>query len=158
MSEHRWRDAIRLLKENLPLVEKHSKLLWNLGWCYFKLERMDSAQKYLTKALQLAPKNHACKFALGAVYLEKKRYKKAQSILSEALQLKESYTARICLAFAYLAQGKIEDAEKTHREGINLKPKKSRRYKAYADFLSDVGRETEAVKMYQKAKELQRIN
>jgi Flp pilus assembly protein TadD len=158
MKEERWHEAITLLKENPSVVEKHWELLWNLGWCYFKLKRMDDARKFLTKAMQLAPKNHICKFGLGQVYLKKKQYKKAERILSEALQIKESHTARISLALAYLAQGKIGEAENTHLENIKLRPKKSERYEAYADFLSDVGREGEAEKMYRRARELQRIN
>jgi Tfp pilus assembly protein PilF len=158
MREHRWREAINVLKQNFLVVEKHCELLWNLGWCYFKLERMDEAQRYLTRATQIAPQNHSCKFALGHVYLKKKRYKKAASILSEALQIKEFHATRIGLALAYLAQGKIEEAENTHLEGIRLKPKESARYESYAAFLSDVGREAEAEKMIRKAKELQRMN
>lgn len=158
MREERWHEAIRLLKDNSPLVEQHWELLWNLGWCYFKLGRLDEARKYLTKATNLAPQNYTCKFGLGQVYLEQKRYKKAESILSEALQIKGSPAARIGLALAYLAQGRVEEAEKMHLENIRLKPKKSEGYESYAAFLSDVGREAEAEKMKRKAKDLQLLN
>jgi Tfp pilus assembly protein PilF len=119
---------------------------------------MDDAGKYLKRAANLAPTNHSCKFALGSVYLEKKQYKKAESLLLEALQIKESYVARISLALAYLEQGKVNEAENTHLDGIRLRPKQSKRYEAYGDFLSDVGREDEAERMNQKAQELKRIN
>jgi Tfp pilus assembly protein PilF len=158
MKEERWHEGIKLLKANAPVVEKHWELLWNLGWCYFKLERMDDARKYLAKATQLAPKNHTCKVGLGHVYLKKKQYKKAERILAEALRIKEGHIARIGLALAYLAQGKIEEAENTHLVNIKLKPKKSESYESYAAFLSDVGRDAEAEKMHRKAKEVQRIN
>ena len=158
MKEERWREAIRLLKDSSSLVEKHWELSWNLGWCYFKLKRMDQARKYLMRAARLAPESHVCKYGLGSVYLKQKQYKKAQSILSESLQIRESHVARIGLALAYLAQGRIEEAENTHLDGIRLKPKRSERYESYAAFLSDVGREAEAEKMSRKAKELQRIN
>jgi Tfp pilus assembly protein PilF len=158
MREEHWSKVIRLLKENSSVVEKHWELLWNLGWCYFKLERMGEARKYLTRATGLAPENHVCKYGLGQVYLKQKQYKKAESVLFEALQIKESHSARIGLAFAYLAQGRVEEAEKTHLDGIKLKPRKSERYESYAAFLSDVGREAEAEKMNRKARELRRIN
>lgn len=160
MGEHRWREAVKLLKKDPALLEKGWKLLWNLGWSYFKLERLDDAGKYLKRAANLAPENHACKVALGLVYLEKKQYKKAESLLLEALQIKESYVARISLAFAYLEQGKVSEAEKTHLDGIRLRPKQSKRYEAYGHFLSDVGSEAEAEaeRMNQKAQELKRIN
>jgi hypothetical protein len=58
MSEDRWPEAIRLLKQTSALVEKHREL----GCCYFKLERMNDARKYLARATKLATENHACKF------------------------------------------------------------------------------------------------
>ncbi|HVA16569.1 MAG TPA: tetratricopeptide repeat protein [Candidatus Dormibacteraeota bacterium] len=54
MKKERWQDAIKLVKENASVVENHSELLWNFGWCYFKLERMNEAQKYLTRAMPLS--------------------------------------------------------------------------------------------------------
>jgi Tfp pilus assembly protein PilF len=158
MREERWGEAVRILKENTPAVAKDWELSWNLGWCYFKLGRMDEARKHLARAMRLAPENHACKYGLGQVYLKKKQYKKAEAVLSEALRLKETHLSRRSLAFAYLAQGEIEKAEKTHLDGIRLKPRKSETYESYAAFLSDVGREGEAEQMNRKAKELQRIN
>jgi len=158
MKEERWRDAIKLLKNNRALVERHWELLWNLGWCYFKLERLGDARKFLTKAAKLAPESHNCRFGLGAVYLEMKQFSKAERILSEALQIRESHIYRLLLAFAYLAQGKIEQAESTHLTNTKLRPKRSEAYEAYADFLSDVGREGDAEEMYRKAKELRTLN
>lgn len=158
MEKHHWREAVKLLKEDPALLQKDWRLLWNLGWSYFKLERMDDAEKYLKRAANLAPENHACKFALGLVYLDKKQYKKAELLLLEALQIKESYVARIGLAFAYLKQGKVGEAERTHLDGIRLRPKQSKRYEAYGNFLSDVGCEAKAERMNQKAQELKLIN
>jgi tetratricopeptide (TPR) repeat protein len=160
MRKERWREATELLKKSSVLVEKHWELLWNLGWCHFKLERFDEAEKYPKKAAEVAPqnRNHTCVFGLGVVYLRKKQYKKAVRALSEVLQIKESYPARLSLALAYLEQGKIQEAENTHLESIRLKPKSCERYEAYADFLSDVGRGTEADKMNRKAQELKRVN
>lgn len=158
MKKERWQDAISLVKANASIVENHSELLWNFGWCYFKLERMNEAQKYLTRAMRLSPKSWRCKFGLGVVYLERKQYKRAESLLSEALKIKDNHITRISLALAYQAQGKLEEAETIHINGIKLKPKESQRYEGYADFLSDVGREAEAVEMTRRATELQRIN
>ncbi len=158
MKKERWRDAIKLLKANSSIVEENWELLWNLGWCYFKLQRMDKAQKHLTAATRLSPNRHSCKFGMGVIYLERKQYKKAESILSEALEIKDNHVTRICLALAFLAQGKVEQAERLHLDGIKLKPKENRRYESYAAFLSDVGREAEAKRMSRKASELRRIN
>jgi len=158
MKEERWSEAIKLLKGNSALLEKDWELLWNLGWSYFKLERISEARRYLIKATKLAPESHACKFALGSVFLKKKQYKKAESILADALRIKDSDLTRMSLAMAYQAQGKTTQAENTHLDGIKLKPKASERYAAYADFLSDIGREAESERMNRKAREIRRIN
>ena len=156
MGAERWSDAINLLMNEMLIVERDWRLSWNLDWCCFKLERLDAARKHLLRATKLAPESAICKWALGSVYLHRKQYKKAESNLVESLMIKDAYMARISLALAYLEQGKIAEAERIHLEGLSLKPGDSRRYEAYADFLSDVGREEEAQQMYLKAKKLKR--
>ena len=88
MKQERWRETIKMLKGNSAQLGKDWELLWNLGWCYFKLERYAEAQRYLTKATQLAPKNHACKFALGSVFLRKSSTKKQNPSLRTHSELK----------------------------------------------------------------------
>jgi Tfp pilus assembly protein PilF len=92
------------------------------------------------------------------VYLKKRQYRKAEAILAEALRIKESHRTRIALALAYLAQGKIAEAERTHIENIKIKPRSSERYESYAAFLSDVGREAESEKMMQKVRAMRTVN
>jgi Flp pilus assembly protein TadD len=156
MNAERWLGAIKLLKDNLSVVQKDWKLSWNLAWCYLKSDRLDQARTHMIRAAKLAPKNAICRFGLGAVYLEMKKFKKAETNCAESLRIKDAYVPRLTLALAYMNQGKITDAENVHLEGIKLKPKESRRYEAYADFLSDVGREEQAQTMYRKAKKLDR--
>lgn len=154
MQTERWHDAIKLLKGEMHSVEEYWGSYWNLGWCYYKLERLDDARKHLIRATKLAPENAVCKWALGNVYLDKQQFKKAEELLVEALQIKEFYIARLCLTEAYLEQGKLAEAENIHLEAIKIKPEDRKRLKAYGDFLSDVGREDEAQQIYRKAKKL----
>ena len=156
MKAEQWLDAIKLLEDEMPVVVSDWRLSWNLGWCYFKLDRLNAARKHLIQATKLAPENPICRWALGSVYLHRKQYKKAEANLVESLKIKDAYVARISLALAYLEQGKLAEAESVHLEGIKLKPKDDQRYEAYADFLSDVGREEEARKMCRKANRLKR--
>lgn len=157
MKSERWLDAIKLFKSELSLTESHSRLTWDFGWCYFKLDRLKEARKHFIRARKLAPENASCAWALGLVYNGLRQYRKAEKNLVEALKIKDSHLTRIALALAYLEQGKVEEAESIHLEGIKLKPKASSRYESYACFLSDVGREREAQKMYEKVKELRGI-
>jgi Flp pilus assembly protein TadD len=158
MNMERWVEAIKLLKNDFSVVKNDWKLSWNLAWCYFKLQRLDEARTHMIRAVKLAPANAECRLGMGSVYLERKQFKKAETNCAESLRLKDSYLARITLALAYTKQGKLTEAENVHLEGIKLKPKSTRRYEAYADFLSDSGREEEAQRMYEKARELRRQN
>lgn len=161
MKEERWRDAVALLKKHDSVTQTHWQLLWNLGWCYFKLQRMDQAYKHLRKAAQLAQgprENWVSLYGLGQVLLKKERYRKAERVLFEALQIRATHHVRISLALAYLAQGKIDEAESLHLENIRMKPKQSERYDSYAAFLYDVGRTNEAEQMIRKAKDLRQIH
>ena len=47
-----------------------------------------------------------------------------------------------------MKQGLAEAAEAVHKEGVRLKPDDPERLEAYADFLSDVGRNEEAEGLY----------
>lgn len=157
MGAKRWLNAIKLLTNELPIVEKDWRLSWNLGWCYFKLDRLNKARIHLIQSTKLAPENAACKWALGCVYLYRKQFKKAEESLIESLRLKDTHIARIHLALIYLKQKRLTKAEDVHLEGIKLKPHDSKRYKSYACFLSDVGREREARQMILEAKGLKRV-
>jgi|HubBroStandDraft_5_1064220.scaffolds.fasta_scaffold489213_1 Tfp pilus assembly protein PilF len=157
MQEDRWLDAMKILRNRSSETGKYWRLSWNLGWCYFKLGRFDDARAHMMRANRLARNNDICKWGLGSVYLKKRQFKKAEAILLEALQIKESDRSRTALALAYLAQGKIAEAEKMHLENIKLRPKASERYESYAAFLSDVGREAESERMIQKARALRTV-
>ena len=158
MWKERWAEAAKLLKPECTQKKRDWRSCWNLGWCYFKMRKLKTAQKYLTRASQFSPENAACKWALGIVHLDPKQFRKAEKILAESLRSKESHNTRIALAFAFLAQGKVAEAENAHLEGIRLRPKRSEGYESYAAFLADVGREAEAQKTRRKAHQLQQLD
>jgi tetratricopeptide (TPR) repeat protein len=158
MNKERWLDANKFLIDNSPVVQNDWELSWNLAWCYFKLDRLDQARTHMIRAAKLAPANATCRFGLGAVYLKRKQFRKAETNCAESLRLKDMHITRLQFALVYMEQGKLTEAENVHLEGIKLKPKASQRYEAYADFLSDVGREEEAQTMYRKAKRLRQQN
>jgi len=158
MKKERWQETITLLKHESHVCQTDWRSSWNLGWCYFKLDRLDQAGKHLRQAVKLAPRNPTCMWALGSVYLRRKQFKKAEALLAESLTIKEFHLTRIALALAYLSQGKISNAEEVHLGGIKLKPLNSEPYESYADSLFDVGREAESKEMKQKAREMQLVN
>jgi hypothetical protein len=58
--------------------------------------------------------------------------------------------------FRALEQGRVQEGELVHLDGIRLKPDSRKRLEAYADFLSDIGRKAEAQEMLAKAEHLPR--
>jgi Flp pilus assembly protein TadD len=158
MQRSRWRAAITRVEKEPAALKNDSELLWHLGWAYFKIKNWAEAENHISKSLRLAQNKYSSLYALGAVYLKQKRYRKAERTLHRATLLTSGYRSRGSLAFAYLAQGKINDAERVHRESIKLNPTKDEPLRAYAAFLFDVGRKSESAKMEWKATEVARAN
>ncbi|PYV47399.1 MAG: hypothetical protein DMG94_06350 [Acidobacteria bacterium] len=158
MWKERWAEAGRLLKPECTDEKRDWRACWNLGWCYFKMRNLESARKFLIRATKFSPTNAASKWALGIVYLDLEQFGKAEKILTESLRIKESHSTRIALDLAYLAQGKVTEAENAHLAGIRMRPKRSEGYESYAAFLSDVGRDDKAQKMQRKARQFKKLN
>ncbi len=154
MNADRWSEAIALLEDNISVVEKHWRLSWELAWCYFKLDRLGPAERHMIRASKLGSYNAICRTGLAAIYLKSGNPKKAETNCAKALRIRESYFNRLQLALAYMKQGKLTQAEDVHLESIKLKPRDDKRYKAYGDFLSDIGRKELAESMYRNARKL----
>ena len=154
MKDESWGEAITMLESRPDLVEKHIDLSWNLGWAFFKIGELEKAIKYLSQSVRLGPNKAVTHWALANVLTEKGEFSEAETEFITSLSLKETDSARIGLAFVYLSQGSVEKAERTHLEGIRLVPVSRERVEAYADFLSDIGREEESKQQYDKVKQL----
>ena len=156
MNQGKWLDAIELVQKDVELLQNSYQLSWNIGWCFFKLDRNKEARKHLLQACKLNPGSAVSHWAIGTIYLKLGQYKMAEASLKKALRIKDSHLARSALAFTYHTQGNIDEAERIHLEGLKLKQDDWNRYKSYACFLSDVGREEEAQQMNRKARNQKR--
>lgn len=154
MAAERWDEALAAAEVKLAEQPQDPELLWVAGWASLQLEQYARAEPYLHKAAELGPVDHFRYWAFGLSLLELGNYAAAELWLLRALAIRDSYRARIALALAYHKQGLIEVAEAVHREGVRLQPKHRDRMEAYADFLSDIGREEDASRMYEEAKGL----
>lgn len=157
MRKRRYAEAIQLFRSDSAALNKDWRAMWDLGWCYYNLEKFSDAGKCFALADAVAQGNAICKWAKGLVYIKKRKYKKAEQVLLESLRLKERFHTRIALALAYLAQRKVSLAEKAHLDGIKIGTRLSERYESYAAFLSDVGREDEAEQMNQEARRIRSL-
>ena len=156
MQREQYAEAIKLLRKRASEAKNDWRLTWNWGWCYFKLDNYRAAKVHLRRATKLAPDKAACYWAFGLACSEAGNYRMAETALLKALSLKDSYLARLSLALTYQKVGKLEKAECVHLEGIALKPDAAERHKAYANFLSDVGRKKEERQVRKKASEIAR--
>ena len=154
LEKHSWHEAIRTLQNRLELVDQHWELSWNLGWAFFKLNDLSNAAKYLSHSVSLNPDKAATHWAFASVLAEMGDSGKAETEFLASLSLKDTYLARIGLAHLYCRQGLFEKAEQIHLEGIRLSPTSRERVEAYADFLSDMGRQDEAKQQYAQASQL----
>ena len=156
MHQERWEAAVNLIGD-VAVEVRSGKLNWNHGWALFRLGRFtEAAQAFRRSALQ-DPSNRALShWALGVVLREAGDLAPAEAHLLKALSIQDSGLARLNLAVLYMAQRRFEDAERVHLEGLRLKPTNRERLEAYADFLDDTARETEANEVRARASTLPR--
>jgi Flp pilus assembly protein TadD len=151
MDDKRWEDAIVALGPKLEEEPICDELLWSVGWAHFKLEQYAKASSYLRRAADLGPTKSSNAACLAFALFELADYEGAELWFLKALALRDTSLARGGLALVYMKQDKAALAEAVHEEGIRLKPASQERVEAYADFLSDVGREEEAQRLYESA-------
>jgi tetratricopeptide (TPR) repeat protein len=153
MGEEQWEAAIELI-ERLPEAARDKNLNWNHGWALFKLGRLEPAAASLCRCVLQDPAHAASHWALGVILSERDDLESAEKHFLTALGLKDSGLTRLTLALVYMKQGRLTDAERIHIEGLERKPNNRFRVEAYADFLSDCGREAEAQAQYARAQSL----
>ena len=154
MRSERWEAAAAFLEGHAELVRGDFSLSWTLGWAHCKQDQFAEARRFMLQAIQLAQSaRHQCigHWALGLSYRRLGQYDQAEASLSESLRISDLFPARLELALLLMELGRSAEAEQVHLDGIRLKPKSRDRWEAYASFLSDVGRETEAQEALAKA-------
>lgn len=154
MDGERWSEAVAYLEAHPELVNGDYSLSWTLGWALFKQQQFAEACRVLQQATQLAPREWTGHWALGLCWRGLGQYDQAEASLREALRIRDSTLARLGLALVYMKQGRSAEAEQVHLEGLRLRPDSAERWHAYAAYLSDEGRETEAQKAYAKAESM----
>lgn len=144
MKEERWQEAIEAADRALVDAPENGVLLWSAGWARFRLEKPAEAIPFLRKSVDAEPAKAAHYWALGVAFGEAEDTDAAELWLLRALAMRDSALCRLSLAVIYQKQNLWEVAEAIHHEGLRLRPTSANRLEAYADFLSDAGRESEA--------------
>jgi tetratricopeptide (TPR) repeat protein len=151
--EEKWAEAVMEARR----VEPDSEIAWSHGWALYKLGRFNDALSPLHDSLALTTdqkQQAVTHWAIGVVLREMGEVGQAEASFREALRIRDGYLPRLSLATLLLEQGRVQEGESVHLEGIRLKPDSRKRLEAYADFLSDIGREAEAQEMLAKAEHL----
>ena len=149
MALDRWREAVTLC-ESAASSAVNLRVRWNWAWAHFKLDEFSAARFHFVKVLEQQPDHPATLFGLGVVLYKLGIADGARRHLEHALELEDLLSARIVLALLLMEEGDSAAAEQVHLEGLKLKPKSLERIQAYADFLSDSGRDEEAAIQYSK--------
>jgi tetratricopeptide (TPR) repeat protein len=151
MQAERWRQAIELCMSERPEALT-ADVLWNWAWAHFKLGQFTASKGLFERALELQPEAPLMLWGLGVTLRELGDLDEAKRRFRRALGLKDSAMVRQDLALVLMKEGDLTAAEEVHLEGLRFKPGSRERTEAYADFLSDCGREDEAALHYARAK------
>jgi Tfp pilus assembly protein PilF len=147
----RWREAVTFLAAHGDGLAADSELIWSLGWAHFKISEYETAVAHLRRAAGQKPGIAAYHWTLAFALVETGDNDSAESSFKTALGLADSQIAWSGLALLYQRAGDSEAAEQTHQAAMERRPGSRERVEAYADFLSDTGRECEAREQYSRA-------
>ncbi len=150
-------DALNSYQAALKIKPDEVKALWGMGYIYMKQKQYPKAIEYLKKAVEVNPKYYKAWENLGVIYLNTKKYTQAVEAFQNALKnAKRTSKGKIYLRLgdAYLALGKLKDAESAYKSAVRLS--RSSTIKAAANFgLGEVykkrGQKQLAIQYYQKA-------
>jgi adenylate cyclase len=126
---------------------KKYALDYSSGW-------IDEAEKNCLAALSKDKYSAKANAAVGLVYKDKKDYVKAIEWLNKAIQLDgDDIVANIHLASVYGMLGDHKKAEDTYRGIVLENPKNWLVYASYGQYLTQVKKYTESIRLYEKSLE-----
>ena len=113
-------DAIKHFNNSLSLNSNQPQILFNLGICYFELDRLDKSLDCFKKCLNMDYKNPSLYINIGRVYFNKRDFEQSEKNYCEALKYDETNkNASMNLAYLYNYQGKYLEASKIYERLLN---------------------------------------
>jgi Flp pilus assembly protein TadD len=124
VNERQWAAVIEVV-DGFDSDTRTAVVEWCYGWSLSKIGRTGDACIALRRAVSIKPRNAVFRWALGVVLRDRGDLAGACEELSHALSLKESLPTRLALADVLVAQGDVSEAERLHREGVVLPPRRA---------------------------------
>lgn len=160
-SKGEYEKAIKILKEQIIYFPNHSYLYSPLGFAYWLLGDLKSAEENFKKRIAVEPNLHIGYSDLGIFYYENKKYNDAILMLQKALELYPDNTyARLVLSLSYFKTslpgqtGKFIDSEKEFNSAEEIiKNKEKSTYKDYyylSVYYNEVQKDCSKAKEYLK--------
>ncbi|MGC8740121.1 MAG: tetratricopeptide repeat protein [Candidatus Sumerlaeaceae bacterium] len=153
--QNRTDDAIAANKRALELDPVQERAHSNLGLLLVWRGETTAALAHLRRAIELRP-NFAAPYAhLGDVYLKQNKLREAAEAYRAALDRDaRDVKAILGLSYCYFCRGRLAEAEQLLQDGLVARPDNPLLWISYGHFLSESGRKHEAVRMFQRALEL----
>ena len=153
-------------KRSSAAYRKAKKLSTDVPTMILVADVMQSQQRYedsellLRKALEIDDKNPTGLYLLGRALTTRKSYAEAESVLKKSVEVSpNSFVSYTLLGSLYYQSGKLEKAEETLMRAIsvissNEKKRLAQEFEEVGDRYSKAERNTDAVRVYNRAKQL----
>ena len=149
-------EAVQNFKTALDVDPENAKIYNNLAVTYFRMGRLQLAEKCYQQALQREPHNIFSHINLGLTYLKTGRAREAEKKFKWALYTNPyDPRAHSFLAYLYSQQNELERAEKHYREILYLHPSSPRAYYGIGSLKLKQRAWDDAIDYFQRAVELQ---
>ena len=143
------------MRDGLRLAPESTELYVNLASVYERLKRHDLAEGCLRRALVLSPKSTECLVGLTHNLICQKRPGEAwqNCLIAKTLNPEDALVWR-ALGLACSAMHRSEEAEEAFRESLRLEPGHQETVVNHCIVLHDLGRMDEAIRVGQRAIEI----
>lgn len=147
--------ALSRLDVGLADFPGNADLLLEKGMLLIRMEQVDAAEAVLVEAGQVHPRPEVS-VALASVAQLRGDMDRSARLCRQAIGMNERYgPAWSVLARTFVTQQKIGDAEGCLRKVLELMPDDAESMKLHATALSMLGRHTDALAAYERAREMQ---
>ncbi len=113
---HKYNEAIDVLTKSLEIDSNDLLSLNYIGFCYYRLQDLDTSLEFMNRAMSLNPKDSSILNLLGSLYIQLEQYDKAINYLKEAISVRDDDSYHYNLSEAYIKNRDFTQA----KEALNI--------------------------------------